>query len=389
MAGNLLRRLLLFVTAALALLWLIPAAHACPFCATAGKTLTQEIDEASMVLFGHAENVNAGDNGGEGSAELVVEAVIKAHEILGNQTRIKLAKRLEASSKVKYLVFFDVFQGKMDPYRGMALSPKSDLPKYLEGALKVRGKDTATRLRFFFDYLDSEDSDVNADAYKEFGFADYKDAKDVYKDLPADKIAAWIKSGSQPYRNGLYASMLGHCGKEEHAKLLLEMLEDPKKRGGAGIDGVLAGYTLLKPREGWQFTEKLMGDANQEFATRYASLRAVRFFWDYRPDVVGQKEMVGGLCQLIEQSDIADLAIEDLRLRKRWEVADKVLALAAKPAHNDVPIVRRSILRYALCCPNNSQAAAYVEEFKKKDPAVFKEVEALLKLENPPPVAGK
>ena len=29
------------------------------------------------------------------------------------------------------------------------------------------------------------------------------------------------------------------------------MVDDPQKRLTSGIDGVLAGYTMLKPKEGW------------------------------------------------------------------------------------------------------------------------------------------
>ena len=65
-----------------------------------------------------------------------------------------------------------------------------------------------------------------------------------------------------------------------------------------------------------------------------------------------------------EQSDIADLAIEDLRKWSRWEVAERILALSGKKSH-DIPIVRRSILRYALSCPNQ-KAMAFVEEQRKR-----------------------
>src|SRR5262249_43672042 len=159
----------------------------------------------------------------------------------------------------------------------------------------------------------------------------------------------------------------GHCGKAEHAKLLRKMLDDPARRLTNGVDGILAAYVLLEPKEGWQYLTGLIKDPSKEFTTRYAALRAVRFFWDLRPDVVGRKEMVEGIRPLLDQGDIADLAIEDLRKWGRWECATEILALRGKKSH-DIPIIRRAILRYALSCPENAEAVAFVDGQRKKDP---------------------
>ena len=247
-------------------------------------------------------------------------------------------------------------------------------------SLAVKDKEVGTRLRFFFDYLDNPDLEVSNDAYKEFGNADYKDYRDMAKELPADKIAKWLQDPNTPaFRYGLYASMLGHCGTAKHAELLRQMLDDPQKRVSTGVDGIVAGYTILKPKEGWAYLQGILKDPSKEFMLRYAALRAVRFFWDSRPDILDKKDLVEGVCQLLEQSDIADLAIEDLRKWSRWEVAERILALSGKKSH-DIPIVRRSILRYALSCPNQ-KATAFVEEQRKRDPEAVKDTEELLKLE--------
>src|SRR5438132_13607095 len=181
----------------------------------------------------------------------------------------------------------------------------------------------------------------------------------------------------------LYTSMLAHCGTAKHGELLRKMLEDPQKRVSTGVDGVLAGYTMLQTKEGWEYTRSILKDPAKEFMLRYAALRAARFFWDSRPDIIPQKELVAGVQLLLDQSDIADLAIEDLRKWNRWEMCDKVLELQDKKSH-DVPIIRRAILRYALSCPKQ-EAAAYVNQCRKRDPEMVKDTEELLKLEAPAP----
>src|SRR5205823_354763 len=154
------------------------------------------------------------------------------------------------------------------------------------------------------------------------------DYRDMAKDLPADKIAGWLEDpNTAAFRYGLYASMLGHCGKAKHAEMLRKMLDDPQKRVSTGVDGILAGYTMLQPKAGWAYINSILDDPAKEFMLRYAALRAVRFFWDSRPDVLSKEELVQGVSQLLNQSDIADLAIEDLRKWGRWETCDRILEL--------------------------------------------------------------
>jgi hypothetical protein len=161
------------------------------------------------------------------------------------------------------------------------------------------------------------------------------------------------------------------------------MLDDPQKRLTAGVDGMVAGYIMLKPKEGWAYLRDLLKDPTKEFMARYAALRAARFFWEWRPDVVDKRTVVEAAALLLDQGDIADLAIEDLRKWKSWELADRVIGLYGEKSH-DVPIIRRAILRYALSCPG-PKAAAFVDGIRQKDPELVKDVEELLKLEAPAP----
>src|SRR5262249_7891137 len=132
---------------------------------------------------------------------------------------------------------------------------------------------------------------------------------------------------------------------------------------------------------GWQYVRDIFKDSSKEFLLRYAALRCARFFWDFRPDSLQKKDLVDAVAQLIDQEDIADLAIEDLRKWKRWELTDKILELFHKKSHY-IPIIRRSILRFALNAPkDNTKACDFVDAQKKKDPEWVKDVDELLQLE--------
>jgi hypothetical protein len=136
----------------------------------------------------------------------------------------------------------------------------------------------------------------------------------------------------------------------------------------------------LRPKEGLPYLRSILGDRSKDFTRQYAALRAVRFFWDTRPDVVPEKELVSSTTLLLD-SDLADLAIDELRKRKQWQLADQIIDLYEK--HN-VPIIRRAILRFALSCPpGNKKVEEFLKEQRQKHPDKVKDVEELLKLEQP------
>jgi hypothetical protein len=381
------KRPLLALVVGFALLAVALPATACPFCNQTGQTLTGDLNQATLVLYGRLQKANGKDD----STELVVEAVIKDNDFRKGRSTIDLGRNFDpnASDKYRYVVFCDVYKGKLDPFRGFAVKVdkdgKNDIAKYLQGALKVKDAKPAERLRFFFDYLDNEELEVSNDALKEFGNADYNDYKDMAKSLPPDKIVGWLKDKNTPsYRYGLYASLLGHCGKAEHAKELRNMLDNEQQPIVAGLDGILAAYTMLQPKEGQEYIEKIVKDPSKDFMFRYAALRTLRFMWQYRTDLISHKQIADCAAHLITQKDIADLAIEDLRKWSRWELADRVLAVRDTEAYQKTPIIRRAVLRFALRCKDSPAMEAFLKEQREKDPEGVKQAEELLQLTEMP-----
>jgi hypothetical protein len=396
-----------------------PAA-ACPFCSGQGETLLTESELADMILFGRLKDPMPAKGGDDfdGTTTLLIDTVVKDHAFRAGKDKITLPRYIPdvGEGKYKFLVFCTVSKNGIDPYKGLAVKANSDIAKYLKGIIELQKAPLEKRLRFAFDYLDNADVEVSTDAYKEFSNADYKDYVGIAKDLPAEKLVKWLTDENTPnFRFGLYGSMLGHCGKPEHAELLHKMVMDPEKRAGSGVDGILAGYILLKPKEGWQFVRGVLGDRSNEFMFRYAALRTTRFFHDTRTDVIPADDLVAGVAQMITHKDIADLAIEDLRKWKRFELTDRVLALKEKnrfgmlpqpdygvdfvvrlltkpsevfglfphPAY-EMSIVRKAVLHFALSAKGNEAAATFVAEERKLHPNEVKQAEELLRLEQLP-----
>jgi hypothetical protein len=78
---------------------------------------------------------------------------------------------------------------------------------------------------------------------------------------------------------------------------------------------------------------------------------------------------------------MADMAIEDLRRWKWWDLTNEVLAQYGKTTHA-APLVKNAILRYALCCPEPA-AAAFVKNVRAANPAWVREVEESIEFERP------
>ena len=356
------------------------SATACPFCAAEGQTYSTELNLAQIVVVARPISADIDKE----TTEIEIETVIKDDPSRGKKTRFVLSRYIDPTplgTKGKFLFFCEIYKDKLDAYRGMFIKEDSKLPAYCQKLVGLKGKPASVRLETLFTYLDHSDLDVSGDAYKEFAYADYKDLKAMYKGLPAEKILKWIKSPDTPsVRMGLYASMLGHCGKAKDAIALRAILDDPDRRTGSGLDGTLAGYIMLDPKAGWEYTLGVLKNSKEDFYFRYAVLRGVRFLYDYRSDLITKKQIVDGLCMLLNQKDIADLAIEDLRRWQHWEVADKILAIEKTEVYEQ-PIVKRSMLRYALQCKGNAAATAYVAERRKADKESVDDAQELLDLE--------
>lgn len=376
---------------AVALCLLLPAsALACPFCGAQGQTLLGEVKQANLILFGTLTNARMDPTEfNKGSTDLNIEVVIKDHEILAGRDKITIPRYVPSDpEKQKFLIFCEVYDGKLDPYRGVPVDPKSRIAEYLQGAIAVQDKSVSERLAYFFQYLNDNDPDVANDALTEFGNSDYKDYRPLAETVDPAILAAWLESGPAASRLGLYGSMLGHCGTPEHAELLRRLLDEARaKRRFTGVDGVLAGYIMLKPEEGWEYLRGILSnEPKAEFLLRFAALRTVRFFWEFEPPIrdgseITQEQMIDAVCLLLEQSDIADLPIDDLRKWGQWQTADRVFDLFERPSHQ-IPIVKRSIIKYALSCPSdNERAAALVEQARADDPERVRDIEELLRLE--------
>ncbi len=371
-----------------------PPAHGCPGCGPpTGQTLTSEVAQADFILYGTLTNQKADPKDPtslKGTTDLKIDTVIKSHALVKDKTVFTIPRYVPPDPKpYKYMVFFNVVNGDVDPYRGVAVGTDSKLPEYVRGALEVKGKDNATRMKFFFEHLESPDLEISGDAYNEFAVADYKEVADLAPKLSPATLLKWLKDpNTRASRYGLYGLLLGHCGKESDAKEVRALLDDPERKFSSGLDGMLMGYVLLDKKNGYDYLMKLIANRENEFLVKHAGLKALRFFWEYRPEVLTRKQLLDGMAALMGDKEISDMPMDDLRKWGAWELTSEVLKYAKAESHNSLPINRRAMLKFALAAswadPKNAEAAAYVAACRKEDAERVKLLEELLREEMKP-----
>jgi len=337
---------------------------------------------AKAVLHGQLKNPRFDPKTDDGFTDLHVTTALKDDPArTGAVVVLRSYLPVVGNTPTEYIVFCGVGNGKLDPTGGV--SATAAVLAYLKAAAKLDDTDVAARLGFAFKHLDSADATVAADAFFEFARASDADILKAAKVIDPVKVRKLITASETPAeRIGVFAFLLGVSGGPADAAFLAGLLKEnplPERTSGA-FGGLLAGYILLAPKDGWAFTAGLLGDAKQSYSVRLSAISTVRFFQaargnDCKPDVLKC------CAALLPHGDLADQAVEDLRRWGYWDLTADILAQYAKATHS-APIVRRGIVRYALCAPTDD-AKRFVAAVRQTDPKLVAGVEELLELYAP------
>lgn len=266
-------------------------------------------------------------------------------------------------------------------------------------------KEQSQRLLYFVPYFEHPDQMVANDAFAEFAAAPYSVIVPLKDQLPREKILQWLVDEKTPVnRIGFYGLMAGLCGKPEDAPVLEKKILVLDADFRLGIEGVMAGYLLLKGEDGLKVLEdakmrsKVAMDKNGKeinlpFSETYAVMQALRFMWTYEPDRIPKDRLKQSMHILLDRQELADLVITDLARWKDWSVQDRLVALYDDQEFA-IPAIRRAIIRYLITCsqdkgPKNADGTQETPEFalkaeqqlkviEEKDPKTFADAKRFL-----------
>lgn len=362
------------------------AALACSLCGADFKskpTLRQEAARPGTRLILHGTVTAARlKDGLSGETDFEIKTVLRANEAIKGKKQLVLPRWLpvEGKEKPQYLFFCGVDRGKVDPYRGVPVRGPNTV-EYLKKSMALDPKKVSDNLVFYFNYLDDPDPEVSLDAFMEFARASDEEVAKAAPKFDAGKLRKWLKATSreQEPRIGLYAMLLGACGKAEDAALLRSLVERPELRYRNASDGLLAGYIMREPGRGWALLRDILADGRKPLSLRLKVLGTLRFFHGARAEKAGP-QIEKALRAALLQGDLADLAIGDLRTFRLWGLTKEVLRCwGAKGL--DGPLMQRAVLRYALTCKPTPESKAFLAARRKDSAELVKEVEETLRLE--------
>lgn len=363
----------------------LSSASACTYCDPSNlkiQSYRQESRTSKLVVIGYLNNARL--VGDMGYTDLVIEHVVKDDGILEKRKTITLPRwtLVDPKKPPRMLIFCDQYEGKLDPFRGVSLRGDK-INDYLAGAIKLDDKDRIQSLLYYFKHLDSSDPEVAADAFLEFAKATDQEVGAVGSKLDPAKIRKLITDPKTPVdRIGLFAFLLGACGTKSDADLLESMLEKNEERMSPAISGILGGLIEIRPEAGWKRSIAMLEDPKRPYQDKLSVLGTLRFFHAYKPEMY-RKPILAGMAAVVVRGDMADMAIEDLRRWKQWNLTKLILEQYDKPTHA-APLVRNAILRYALCAPD-ADASAFVKKARAADSAGVADIERSLEFEKPTP----
>ena len=364
-------------------LWASPAT-ACPFCAKLGKTLSDMVADADWVaagrLSGSRRISDAGADQPDAVTEMVVTTVIKSHPSAKGKESVTLARFFARAQgdPVDYLIFAEIVDGRIDPFRAIPTDSTS-LARYLAKSARLSADAPSDRLGALFPYLNDKDPRISEDAYKEYSKAPFHVVRAAAKHYDSDRLIEWLRDPATPaYRIGLFGLLTGAAGRAEDADLLRAMITEPRLRPADGIDGLLGGYSLLRPREGADLVLELLNDSEAGFKMRYLALLAFRFV---RTDVPGldRDTLLERLAGALEIPELCDLVVDELRKARAWDRLDRILSLYGKTGF-DRPVIQRTVVRFAVQCPL-PKAKRFVARIEADNPKLITDVRENLRFE--------
>jgi hypothetical protein len=338
---------------------------------------------AKVVLFGQLRDPRFDPATDAGYTDLHVTAILKDDPARGGRNVVTLREYIPVigNTPPDYLVFCTVVNGRLEVSHGTGAPGR--VVEYLKAEVALPEADPVKRLGFFFGHLDSADTVIAADAFHEFARAPDADILKAAAVLKPETIRKLITDpNTPPERLGVFAFLLGICGGPADAAFLADLLRPNPlpDRTAASFGGLLAGYVLLAPKDGWAFTAAVLGDEKRPYSQRLSALGTVRFFQATRAEGC-RAEVLRCCAALLPHGDLADQAVEDLRRWGWWDLTADVLAQWGKPTHA-APVVRRCLVRYALTCPK-PEAKAFLESARRSDPKLVKFVEDQMSLYEP------
>ena len=375
----LLRRLIAIVGVLVVALFAASSSRiaACEYCGGTRQTLSEEFANSDAVVLVQWKAGRA-PTGMLGSTTFsVIEIARGPKDVLKKDDQIKITQ-YRAGKKGDLFLLFGT-QGKEIEWNN-PLEVSETTYQYIAQAPSLKAP-TNKRLEYFVKFLESSDQLISNDAFGEFANAPYEDIVKIQHKLDRVKIAKWLADpDTLPNRLALYALLLGLCGNDDDARMMLAKINLPPAGFPLGMDGLISGYLVLAGEKGLDAIDaSKLQNKNASFSEVYAAAQGVRFLWTYGNGRISQDRLRKSMRGLLDRPEIVDLVIADLARWEDWSVMDRLMKNYGKGDYSQLA-VKRAIVRYMLAAAKANaqqaeQANANLAKLRQQDPALVKAAE--------------
>jgi len=339
----------------------VASAAWCPFFPAASLDIAEEIQQCDHLLLGKwvGGEKSTDVRGGSSTFEIIEVGFSKGDRFQKGQL-VVMPQYMAGSITATYSLMGpeDSLEDWHSPFEvsadAWAYLSKMPLPV-------TDPKSQTERLMYFLPFFKHKDQLVSNDAIAEFAAAPYEVIVPLKDKLPREDIMKWLADPKTPVtRIGFYGLMAGLCGHPEDAEILEKKIVSMNGDFRQGIEGVMAGYLLLRGEDGLKVLEdtKMRSRVAKNvegkelplpFSETYAVMQALRFLWTYEPDRLPKERLRQSMRILLDRPELADLAITDLARWHDWNIQDQLMVMYADEKFN-VPITKRAIVRYLYAC---------------------------------------
>jgi hypothetical protein len=356
-------------------------ALACPYCPRTSTTLSEMRAQSDVVCLARfLSTKNKNNFGGQSTTFKVVQA-LPAQQPLKPGEQITIPIGVTAKVDDQFLLMGQLVGGEMEWSLPIPVDEIGSEVKYLLKAPSPE-RNRIERLAYFWQFLDSKIPLISNDAFGEFSRAEFREVEALVHILNRKQIRKWLEDPDQQLdvRRGFYGMLLGLCGNSDDALFLEKKIFSPipADRNRLGIDGMMAGYAMLRGRPGLQkLIEQKVVAIPAELANddpRIGELNDVRttisFLWDYRRGQFSEDELRTAMRRFLGQERYAESAIVDLARWKDWASLDTLIAAYGNNPW-DTRSAKEKVVAFVLSClkdvaaKTDARNVAYAEKAQK------------------------
>ena len=357
---------------------------ACSICSGFSQSLTFREEaarpQAKVIFLAKVANSTLSKDG-KGFSLLSIEKLFRKPMALELGKTVRLAQYIPVAETgdAFLLIFADVRDGQVEPYRGVSLKGRQ-AEGYLSAMFDASPLDPVLRLEKVMPFLESPVREVASDAFLEFAKANDETLARVSKKMDATHLRTWILDARVPEeRLGLYAYLLGGCGGAGDIDFLMGILRDQGRRSAAAYDGAMIALLRLQPERTWPVVYGLLENQDTSLQLRLACFRSLKAMLLIAESPTDREKIYKAYRVAWQQGELADLSVEELRRTSKWEWTDEILVRYGTKGY-EAPVVKRAILRYALTAPQTPTLQKFLDQRKQSEPMVLEEVRESLGL---------